>query len=636
MKTLLCVSCLFFSTVHGITKYTVDQFSNIIDYQGISFSYDNSKILFSSNQNGYFDAFCVDIRTKRVSKLKSQSSKNIETITYFPTDDTFLVKADTYGNEKYQLYLVRASGRSKQISPSDSIYNIFYRWNSDRSKFYYGSMTDSDSALNIFEYDIEADTSTKIYTNTAQLQFATICQNERLIFLNLMNSNYDYDTYCYNRRTGAHKCITPHGFTARFDTQYVSTQGEIYYISETYETYKQLIKTSNVSDYATTVFAPSSVNVTAMTVSPTERYYVYEYIEDSVRKFKIYDTRSSSFLRLPSIPTNGSIRNVTFSWDESNIAFYFSDPCKGKNLYLYNLSSNTLTELLGSFPTDVLPICLVEPEKISITKDDGTIIPCLLYKPATATSLTPVPVIIYFHPESNFIPGCFCYEFHFTQQFLSNQGYAIMAINYQGTDNYWKSYFQVGDGIEILDRPVDDTLAVRNYLLKQSWVDDEQIALCGEGFGGFLTLSMMASLPDTFQLGIAMYGVSDWEGTLTGLPKWMVTRKKALYQTIGNPDYQSDLLTKLSPLTNIKNVKSPLLLMHGKNDPIIPISNSKDVVRALKKTKVKVYTLYLNTEGEPFIEKSSKKKVINSLLKVLKKEMPIKRVRRKKYDSIWD
>jgi len=173
-----------------------------------------------------------------------------------------------------------------------------------------------------------------------------------------------------------------------------------------------------------------------------------------------------------------------------------------------------------------------------------------------------------------------------------------------GSSGYGKSFFTADDGKHGRE-PLWDCIEAKTYLAGTGVVDIERIGIIGGSYGGYMTLAAMAFRPEAFKVGIDIFGVSNWLRTLEAIPPYWESFRKALYQEVGDPVKDRDFLVATSPLFHAKEIKKPLMVIQGANDPRVIKPESDEIVAAVKANGVPVEYLVFDDEGHGFSKKKN-------------------------------
>jgi len=273
-------------------------------------------------------------------------------------------------------------------------------------------------------------------------------------------------------------------------------------------------------------------------------------------------------------------------------------------------------QLLWFFDEGTYTVAVVDghdSEVVRFPSFDGMVIPNVLYKPQGASAQHPVPALVWVHggPGGQSRRG-----YSALQQFLVNHGYAVLAINNRGSSGYGKQFFAADDQKHGRE-PLWDTVAAKKYLQSQPWVDKEKIGILGGSYGGYMVLAALAFQPDAFKAGVDLFGISNWVRTLNSIPPYWESFRKALYQEVGDPGKQEQMLRDTSPLFHADKIRKPLMVLQGKNDPRVIKPESDEIVEAVKKNGVPVEYVVFDDEGHGFAKKKNEIEAYENILKFL-------------------
>jgi dipeptidyl aminopeptidase/acylaminoacyl peptidase len=203
-------------------------------------------------------------------------------------------------------------------------------------------------------------------------------------------------------------------------------------------------------------------------------------------------------------------------------------------------------------------------------------------------------------------------------QHLVNHGYAVLAANNRGSSGYGKTFFHADDR-KHGEVDLKDIVYAKQYLASLDWVDGERIGILGGSYGGYMVGAALAFSPDTFNVGIDIFGVMNWVRTLTSIPPWWESQKKALYDEMGDPATDAERHRRISPLFHAKNIRVPLLVIQGKNDPRVLQVESDEIVAAVKANNVPVEYLVFPDEGHGFSKRENRIKASDAYVEFLDK-----------------
>jgi len=262
--------------------------------------------------------------------------------------------------------------------------------------------------------------------------------------------------------------------------------------------------------------------------------------------------------------------------NEEEIVMMINRPLSPSTLMRFNLNTQESDILLETDMGNIDKSLFVDGEHIFYPSLDGTKIPGIVYKPRDFDPNKKYPAIIMPHggPTAQYF-----LSFTPSVQYFTDLGYVILHPNVRGSTGYG-SKFRDACIKDWGGKDHEDWMAGREWLIKNASVNPKKVVIYGGSYGGYATLWAMGNSPDLWAAGIAWVPVSD----LTSMYDLSMEHFKfMLRQQMGDPIQNRDLWIERSPLTHIQNMKAPLLLVHGTNDPRCPVSQSHIVVDKLKK-----------------------------------------------------
>ncbi|HXG58968.1 MAG TPA: S9 family peptidase [Thermoanaerobaculia bacterium] len=186
-------------------------------------------------------------------------------------------------------------------------------------------------------------------------------------------------------------------------------------------------------------------------------------------------------------------------------------------------------------------------------------------------------------------------------QWLANRGYAVLQPNFRGSTGYGKKFLHAGDkqwGLKMHD----DLIDAANWAVKQGHADPKKIAIMGGSYGGYATLAGLTFTPDSFACGVDIVGPSNLKTLIASIPPYWKPMRAMFDQRMGNVDDPKDaaLIENASPLQKASNIRKPLLIGQGANDPRVKQAESDQIVDAITKNKGSVTYVVYTDEGHGF------------------------------------
>ena len=180
-----------------------------------------------------------------------------------------------------------------------------------------------------------------------------------------------------------------------------------------------------------------------------------------------------------------------------------------------------------------------------------------------------------------------------------NNGYAVLAVNNRGSFGYGKTFYHLDDRRHG-EVDLADCVWGRRYLESLDWVDAGRVGIIGGSYGGYMVAAALAFEPEVFDVGVDVFGVTNWVRTLSSIPPWWGAQRDMLYAELGDPETDLERLTAISPLFHAANIIRPLFVVQGANDPRVLQVESDELVEAVRANGVPVEYVIFPDEGHGF------------------------------------
>ena len=211
-------------------------------------------------------------------------------------------------------------------------------------------------------------------------------------------------------------------------------------------------------------------------------------------------------------------------------------------------------------------------------------------------------MLVYIHggPESQFKPG-----FDPFLQFVVNElGYAVLAPNVRGSAGYGKSFLKLDDGM-LREDAVRDIGALLVWIGMQSELDRNHVVVMGASYGGYMALASLAAYNDRLRGGIDVVGISNFVSFLEHTSAYRRALRRAEYGDERDPKMRA-YLNRISPLTNASEIRRPLLIVAGLNDPRVPPAEGTQIMGRIRATGGEAWYLAARDEGHGFRKKANR------------------------------
>ncbi len=323
------------------------------------------------------------------------------------------------------------------------------------------------------------------------------------------------------------------------------------------------------------------------------RHLLVVWNEDGISRAELRDPATLEVTSPVPLPGDGVADGYRFSRDGRYLAFSYTSPLVPGDAWRYDTDTGALERLTAS-PCAVDPAAFVDAELVRFPSFDGLEIPAFVFRPRpearTAGDDRPLPVVVVIHggPESQYRPS-----FAPLTQYLVAQGFAVVAPNVRGSTGYGRSYQHLDDVEKRLDS-VADLAALHDWLTTQDDLDEDRAALYGGSYGGYMVLAGLAFQPERWAAGVDIVGISDLVTFLENTSAWRRAFREREY---GSLEHDRDVLEAASPIHRVGEMRAPLFIVHGANDPRVPLSEAEQIHAVLRDHGIRTDLLVYEDEG---------------------------------------
>ncbi|MBK8491688.1 MAG: S9 family peptidase [Saprospirales bacterium] len=621
--SLLIASCSQEPAPREVKQYSIEQFYANEQIGNGRFSPDETKLLIHSNKSGIYNLYEINLSDGAQTQLTNSSSESYFSIDYVPGTNQKLYFADKGGNEIDHIYLLKEDGSSQDLTPDPEEKANFYGWNTDKTAFYYVSNKRDPKFFDLYRMDIAGWNAQMIYQNDMGYNIGGISWDEKLVALVESITNSENRLYLHELSTGTTTEISDPEKPGTYSAEGFSKDNQTFYFTTDIGKEFTYLVAYNLATKEQQVAFEANWDVMYQYLSENEHYQVIAVNEDGKNVLQVVDKTSGEKVVIPEIP-DGDVLAVSISPSEKLMRLTVGTSKAPSNLYLYNFETKELKELTNTLNPEINPEDLVAAEVVRYPSFDGLDIPAIYYKPLQASADHKVPALVWVHggPGGQSRVGYFALI-----QYLVNNGYAVLAVNNRGSSGYGKTFYKMDD-LNHGEKDLMDCVYGKKYLQSLDYIDPDKIGIIGGSYGGYMTMAAMAFQPDEFQVGVDIFGVTNWLRTLKSVPPYWESFRKALYAELGDPfSADSTRLYDISPVFHGDKVKNPVMVLQGANDPRVLQVESDEMVEAMRKNNVPVEYMIFPDEGHGFVKKENEIKgygaIVTFLNQYLKGDQPV-------------
>jgi dipeptidyl aminopeptidase/acylaminoacyl peptidase len=588
-------------TTREVKKYTIGQFYENLRIYGGSFSPDETKLLVTSNQTGIFNAFALPVDGSEMTQLTNSTEESIFGISFFPKDERILYSSDKGGNEISHIYVKNTDQTVEDLTPAENARADFMGWARDEQGFFYSKNERDPMFMDLYEMDIKSYKSKMMYKNTEGMDVSAISKDKKYLALTKSITTNNNEMYLYDVKTGKTKHISAHEGDASYNPQFFDLSGKhLFYLTNEGSEFQYLVS-YNLETGEKKKEWETNWDIWYAYNSYNEKYRVMGVNEDAKTRVYLFDLASGKQVDLPEFK-DGDVTSVSISKSEKLMRMTVGSSISPSDFYVYNFETKELKRLTNTLNPEINPDDLVAGKVVRYTSFDGTEIPAVYYQPLEAGKNNKVPALVWVHggPGGQSRLGYFALI-----QYLVNHGYAILAVNNRGSSGYGKTFYKMDDQNHG-EGDLKDCIAGKDFLATTGVVDMDKVGIIGGSYGGYMVMAALTFAPEEFDVGVNIFGVTNWLRTLKSIPPYWESFREALYAEMGDPNTADSVrLYNISPVFHAENVTKPLMVLQGANDPRVLQVESDEIVAAVKANNVPVEYVLFEDEGHGFLKKEN-------------------------------
>jgi dipeptidyl aminopeptidase/acylaminoacyl peptidase len=591
------------------TRFGIDRYLNIRSASGPSFSPDGRFVSYLTNVTGVAQLWQVPVGGGWPVQL-TFTADSVRGGFYNPRRSEVLFSMDHGGNEQTQLYRLRGiAGNTdhglgdgwdyEDLTRQPQAVHHFGGWSHDGDAFAFSANRDDPGRFDVHVQKLGDGEARLLHKGPGgYYQPAGWSPDDRSLLVSRVESNDNQDLYLVEVDSGKARHLTPHDGDAQYQSPSWSADGRSIYCASTHGG-RDLLALARIDlDTGKLKYVETPEHeVEAVEASPQGRWLAWRLNVEGKSQLYLRDLKDNRTRTWPDMPP-GVVTALTFSADDNKLALVFDGPRHNPDVWVWDLAGPrgeasrpyrlTQSSLAGIPPGD-----FVTPVLVRYRTFDGRMIPAWFY-PAPKRGERLPPVIVYPHggPESQTRP-----VFNPLFQFFQQHGYAILAPNVRGSSGYGTASMNLDNTTKRMDS-VNDLAHGVYWLRDEKMADPKRVAVYGGSYGGFMVLASVTHYPDLWAAGIDVVGICNF---VTFLEKTSAYRRGHREAEYGNLREHREFLEEISPINHVDKIRCPMMVIHGANDPRVPIGGAEQVVAALKKRNVPVEYLRYEDEGHGLV-----------------------------------
>jgi protease II len=535
--------------------------------------------------------------------MRRQVSFEVEPMggSWSPTGDTLVTVKDNGGDEFFQIYTLK-DGRLTLLTAGGKSRNNFSGWSMDGALIGFSSTERNGTDTDLYVMDPRNPASKRRVAEVKGggwgiADFAPGNAKAAVLeYVSITKSNL----YMLDLASGRMTPVGDHRKDIAWGGAEYAPDGTLWVTSDEGSDFQRL----GTVDLATGRFNPRgpklSWDVDSFEISKDGRTIAFVSNEAGISKLSLMDVATGAVRRVESLPA-GQIGGLEFaSWGP--LGFTMTSAKSATDSYSLDPATLAVTRWTASETGGLDPSVNVEPELVTVKSFDGETVTGFLYRPDPRKFPGKRPLIVNIHggPESQFTPG-----FMGRNNYLLNeQGIAIFFPNVRGSSGYGKRFVSLDNGPFKREDSVKDIGAYLTRLKADPGLDPARFAVTGGSYGGYMCYATAIHYPEAFRGALCNVAISNFVTFLENTQSYRRDLRRVEYGDERDPEQRAKLIA-ISPMTRIGEIKAPLYIVQGANDPRVPKSEADQIVKALRGQGRTVWYLVGENEGHGFAKKEN-------------------------------
>ncbi len=515
-----------------------------------------------------------------------------------PGTSDILFTRDVGGDENYSGYMLDlATGRARQVTEPGTR-NEGFIWSDDGAHIAWAYVPGSEPNYDIYVGDPnDARARRRVFDGEGAVYPVDFSADGAKLLLQRYVSVAESHLFVLDVPSNGLTRITPDLTVSYSGGEFTPDGRSLLTLSDENSQHQRLVRIDLATGARQVLTGDLAWGVESFDLSPDGRSIAYVVNEAGRSTLRLMDARTLRALPTPDLPA-GIVSGVSFSPDNRRLGFTLNSATAPGDVYTWELRARRLTRWTQSETGGIPQSTFVEPELISWRSFDDREITGFIYRPRTPG---PHPVVINIHggPESQFRPG-----FSSTIQYWVNElGIAVIAPNVRGSDGYGRDFLALDNG-PLREDSVRDIGALLDWVGAQDSLDDQRVVVYGGSYGGYMVLASMTHYNDRLAGAVDIVGISNFATFLENTSGYRRDLRRAEYGDERDPEMRA-VFDRISPLNSINRVNRPIFVVHGYNDPRVPVSEAEQVYAAVRRNGGEAWLMIAMNEGHGFARREN-------------------------------
>ena len=518
------------------------------------------------------------------------------------TGEFIVFSQDVGGGEFYQLYRFDPEDGGITLLTDGKSRNSGARWSRGGEELAYTSTRRNGKDNDLYVMDPAKPEGNRLLLEVAGGGWQVLDWSKdggKLLVGEYISINESY-LYLVDAKSGSKEILTPKGEVqiAYGRARFAADGKSIFATSDRDAEFQRLIRMDLASRKETPLTADIPWDVNDFELSPDGETLAFVTNENGSSRLHLMTAASGKALPAPQLPL-GVITALQWHQNNRDLGFSLTSAKSPNDAYSIDFKTGTVERWTESETGGLNPSHFVEPELATIKSFDGLIISAFVYRPDARKFPGRRPVLVSIHggPESQARP-----VFQARNNYYVNElGAVLIYPNVRGSAGFGKTFLTLDNGFKREDS-VRDIGALLDWIQNDPGLDSDRVGVMGGSYGGYMVLASLTHFSDRLRLGIDVVGISNFLTFLKNTQDYRRDLRRVEYGDERDPA-MLEHLRRISPIQNVAKIRKPLLVVQGKNDPRVPLTESEQMVKAIRDQGGVVWYLMAKDEGHGFQKK---------------------------------
>jgi dipeptidyl aminopeptidase/acylaminoacyl peptidase len=540
---------------------------------------------------------------------RSFYDESVSFCSYSPTAEHLVFGMDEGGDENTQLHRLDADGAVTNLTQCPDYRHHWGGWSDDGDRFAFSSNRRRGDVFDIYVQspDETGEAADLVFEGEGIVGVSGFSPDGSTLVMTEVHHNFDADVYVLDVESGERTHLTPHEGDVRYGGVSWGPEGGLYLTTDEGADRLYLARLT-LDGELEPVVEDEQWNVDGISVHRDPDRLVYSRNVDGYTELTVADIDGPGELTetaSPELP-EGVAGGVSWGPDGETFALSASGSTTNTNAYVFD--GEATTRWTHASTAGIGPETFRARELVHVGSFDGLSVPGYLSLPAEVPDGgAPVVVDVHGGPESQRRPSFSS----LTQYFLAN-GYAVFEPNIRGSAGYGREYTHLDDVEKRMDSIVD-LKACADWLADHEALDGERIVVKGGSYGGFAVLAALTEYPDRWAAGVDTVGIANFVTFLENTADWRRENREAEYGSLAE---NREFLESISPVHRADRIRAPLFVVHGANDPRVPLDEAEQIAEAASE-HVPTELLVFDDEGHGLSKRENRIEAYTKMVEFL-------------------